>query len=72
MRLDRLIPHVSVEALVEDLQLVDLDAGGAGGRADEDVLGVESGYSHVRGLQALRAGNSLQRGRRQRLVHVVL
>jgi len=65
-------PHVCGKALVKDLELVDLDAGRFGGGADEDVLGVEGGHSLVRCLQALRAGDGLQRGGRERLVHVVL
>ncbi len=60
------------DALVEDLELVDLDAGGLRRGALEDVLGVEGSHSLVRRLQALRASDGLQRGGRQRLVHVVL
>lgn len=61
-----------VEALVKDLELLDLYAGGSGGGTDEDVLAVERRDSLVRRREALRARDGLQSCCRQRLVHVVL
>lgn len=57
---------------VEDLELVDLDAGGFGGGSLEDVLRVEGRHTLVRRLQALRARDGLQGSCGERLVHVVL
>ena len=57
---------------VEDLEFLDIDPGGPRRGADKDVLRLEGSHTNVRRLQARRARDGLQRGRREGLVHVVL